>query len=61
MDSRETVTYEIAREFPNPPTDPRYEVGDIFREYGPAYRQTHHFSGTQHKVMRAIENCRTEA
>ncbi len=61
MDSRETVAYEIAREFPNEPTDPRYEVGDIFREYGPAYRQSHNCSPAQHKVMRAIENCRTNA
>lgn len=40
-----------------------YEVADIFRAAGPAYRTAHagHLSLTQLKVMTAIENCRTAA
>ena len=39
------------------------EVADIFRAAGPAYRATHagHLSLDQHKVMSAIEHCRTAA
>lgn len=42
---------------------PRLEVSDIFRAQGPAYRRanTGHLSLAQHKVMSAIEACRTEA
>ncbi|OSQ57036.1 transposase [Marivita cryptomonadis] len=42
---------------------PRLEIADIFRNYGPAYRQanTGHISLGQLKVMSAIEACRTEA
>ena len=38
---------------------PRYEVADIFRTHGPAYRQAHVLSPEQKKVMWAIQNCRT--
>lgn len=39
------------------------EVADIFRAADPAYRDTHagHLSLAQHKVMSAIETCRTAA
>ncbi|MFQ5824777.1 MAG: transposase zinc-binding domain-containing protein [bacterium] len=37
------------------------ELGDIFREYGPAYRETHSLSPEQRQVMEAIEVCRTKA
>jgi predicted Zn-ribbon and HTH transcriptional regulator len=39
------------------------EVADIFRGYGPAWRQAHagHVSLDQLKVMSAIESCRTAA
>src|SRR5271163_1849045 len=42
---------------------PALEVADIFRLYGPAYRQAHadHLSGTERRVMAAIEACRTSA
>jgi len=40
---------------------PHYEVADIFRLYGDAYRKTHNLSIEQHNVMYAIENCRTVA
>ena len=42
---------------------PRLEIADVFRNYGPAYRQanTGHVSLPQLKVMSAIEACRTEA
>jgi hypothetical protein len=39
------------------------EVGDVFRRYGEAYRQQHGttLSTAQHRVMTAIELCRTAA
>ena len=40
---------------------PRYEVADIFRQHGEAYRQNHALTSGQRKVMRAIEACRTAA
>jgi hypothetical protein len=40
---------------------PALEVADIFRAYGPAYRQTHTLRLEEHKAMRAIEHCRTAA
>ena len=41
MASQHAIAYEIAREFPPEPSEPLFEVGDIFREYGPAYRANH--------------------
>ncbi len=38
---------------------PRYEVADIFREHGQAYRESHVLTSEQHKVMVAIQSCRT--
>ncbi len=35
------------------------EVADIFRSYGEAYRQRHKLPLQQHRLMRAIECCRT--
>jgi hypothetical protein len=40
-------------------TRQRIEVADIFRTHGEVYRQTHHLSGAQLRVMRDIEACRT--
>ncbi len=40
---------------------PRPKIGDIFRRFGPAYRQRHSVNDSQAKVMRAIETCRTPA
>lgn len=40
---------------------PTLEVADIFRQYGEAYRQAHHVSSAQRRVMTAIETCRTAA
>lgn len=40
---------------------PRLEVADVFRRYGPAYREAHRLTGGQQRVMRAIERCRTAA
>ena len=37
------------------------EVADIFRQHGPAYRESHRLSRTHVRVMRAIETCRTAA
>ncbi len=44
-------------------TRPKLEIADIFRAYGPAWRQANagHVSLSQLKVMSAIEACRTEA
>jgi hypothetical protein len=38
---------------------PAFELADIFREYGPAYRAAHALPRQQLRVMRAIEVCRT--
>ncbi len=38
---------------------PTLELADIFRLHGPAYRQTHDLPLHQHRLMRAIEICRT--
>lgn len=35
------------------------EVADIFRQYGPIYRESHRLSRNHWRVMRAIEVCRT--
>ena len=42
---------------------PKLEVADVFRRYGPAYRQKHaaSLSQAQRRVMRNIELCRTAA
>ncbi|MCG8608873.1 transposase zinc-binding domain-containing protein [bacterium] len=37
------------------------EVAQIFRQYGPAYRQAHRLPLRHLKVMKAIEACRSEA
>lgn len=39
----------------------KIEVGDIFREYGPAYRKQNKLRLAALKVMTAIEQCRTAA
>jgi hypothetical protein len=38
---------------------PVFELADIFRQYGEAYRLTHALTLAQSRVMRAIEVCRT--
>ncbi len=38
---------------------PKYEVADIFRQYGEEYKQTYGMNGDQRKVMAAIIACRT--
>jgi hypothetical protein len=42
---------------------PALEVGDVFRRYGDAYRQSHagSLSRAQFRVMSAIQRCRTAA
>jgi hypothetical protein len=40
---------------------PPLEVADIFRQHGYDFRLTHPLSPEQHRVMRAIERCRTAA
>jgi hypothetical protein len=43
------------------PQRPHFEVADIVREYGAAFRATHHVSHEQRKVLQAIGQCRTAA
>jgi hypothetical protein len=40
---------------------PALELADIFRRHGPAYRQAHDLPWHQHRLMQAIETCRTPA
>jgi hypothetical protein len=40
---------------------PTPELADIFRQHGAAYRQTHALPLYQHRLMQAIQNCRTAA
>jgi hypothetical protein len=40
---------------------PALEVADIFRRHGAAYRTRHRLPLEQHRLMRAIEVCRTAA
>jgi hypothetical protein len=40
---------------------PVLELADIFRQHGPAYRQAHSLPLHQHRLMQAIETCRTPA
>lgn len=43
------------------PGQARPKIGDIFRQFGPEYRQHHSVTLAQYQVMRAIEICRTSA
>jgi Putative transposase/Transposase zinc-binding domain len=43
------------------PQKPRFEVADIVRAYGAAFRATHHVSHEQERVLHAIAQCRTAA
>jgi Putative transposase/Transposase zinc-binding domain len=61
MEKSGLCEYEIDKEFPPEPPEILFEVGDIFREYGPAYRSEHNLSAPQLKAMTAIERCRTSA
>lgn len=40
---------------------PRWELADIFRLHGPAYRRTHALPASHRRVMADIEACRTAA
>jgi hypothetical protein len=42
-------------------TGPTPELADIFRQHGDAYRHTHALPLHQHRLMQAIQNCRTAA
>jgi hypothetical protein len=61
MGSHSHHTYEIAREFPPELPEIRFEVADVFREYGDDYRAAHTLSPEQSQAMAAIEKCRTNA
>jgi Putative transposase/Transposase zinc-binding domain len=43
------------------PQRPRFEVADVVRAYGAAFRATHPISHEQARVLRAIAQCRTAA
>jgi len=40
---------------------PRYEVADVLRNYGDDYRARHSLPIHVHRVLNAIQNCRTAA
>lgn len=40
---------------------PKFEVADVFRKYGAAYRRKYPVSWEQHKAIRDIVHCRTAA
>jgi len=40
---------------------PVYEVADVFRQYGAAYREQHSLLLDQQRVMAAIVNCVSSA
>jgi hypothetical protein len=42
------------------PTNPPFEVGDLFRDYGPAYRAEHPLTREQSTALTALANCRTK-
>ena len=44
-----------------PPARPAWEVADVFRLYGEAYRRAHPLPPAHRRVMSAIERCRTAA
>lgn len=46
---------------PSHPSPPPFEVADVVREYGAAFRATHHLSHEQARVLQAIAQCRTAA
>jgi hypothetical protein len=60
MNSHAAQIETIAGVFPPDLTDPPFEVGDIFREYGPGYRARHKLTPEQHKALTAIAACRTK-
>jgi predicted Zn-ribbon and HTH transcriptional regulator len=37
----------------------KWQLADIFMEFGPCYRRTHNIPLIHHRVMRAVTNCRT--
>jgi hypothetical protein len=43
-----------------PPGAPRFDIADIFRTHGEAFRRAHAVSDEQRKAMWAIEHCRTQ-
>jgi len=40
-------------------SSPRFEIAELFRTHGDAYRRAHRLSHEQWSAMRAIESCRT--
>jgi Putative transposase/Transposase zinc-binding domain len=40
---------------------PTCELADVIRRYGPAYRRAHRLPYSHHRVLNAIERCRTAA
>jgi hypothetical protein len=44
-----------------PPGAPRLEIAAIFRAYGGSFREKHHLSPAQDRVLSDLERCRTAA
>ncbi len=55
--SSPTAATEASTELQRPP----FEVAEVVREYGAAFRATHHVSHEQARVLHAIAHCRTAA
>ncbi|MGH8700641.1 MAG: IS91 family transposase [Burkholderiales bacterium] len=45
---------------PPPPGAPRFDIADILRAHGDAFRRSHPLSAEQRRAMWAIEHCRTQ-
>lgn len=48
---------------PITPTRPKWEVAEVIRQYGEAFRSKYgsHLTGTQKKALRDLSRCRTAA
>ncbi|QQO55058.1 MAG: IS91 family transposase [Thiohalocapsa sp. PB-PSB1] len=55
------ITAEIRREFPVEYAPPPFELADVVRMHGAAYRAEYHPSFEQGRALHAIETCRTTA
>jgi len=61
MCSPAALTAEIRREFPEEYEPPPFELADVVRLHGDAYRAKYHPSFEQGRALHAIETCRTTA
>ena len=55
------IPFQAPSPFNVPLVRPRYEVADVLRNYGDDYRAHHSLPIHVHRVLNAIQNCRTAA